>query len=67
MNIEGPRNFTGAFSIWTGVLHIYVQLSGAKINASPLGKLYHRKKIMDVRRFEILLLIKWMSYLHTKA
>lgn len=38
MNIEGSRNLTGAFSIWTGGLHIYVQLSGAKKNVNPTRK-----------------------------
>lgn len=49
MNIEGPMNFTGVFSIWTGVLHIGVQLSGAKKNSNPPGNLYHGRKIMNVR------------------
>lgn len=53
MNIEVPRNFTGVFSIWIGVLHICVQLSRAKKSSSPLGKLHHERRIMNVRYWNI--------------
>lgn len=53
MNIEVRRNFTGVFSIWTGVLHIYLQQSRAKKNSRRLGKLHHKRKIMNVRLWDI--------------